>query len=144
MDALHRVSKTDLARKTRQIIRDVQRGLVTVVESHGQAEVAILDIVDFRILQAAAQVNVPGDAVQVPDEAVLQLLSDEQARYNRVLSAYLGAQISLGRMAELLGLAALDARFRLARLGITLRIGEADSENLQSEVDTAVQWSGTS
>ena len=43
--------KTELARKTRQVLREVQRGYTVLIESHGQAEAVILDIVDYRIVR---------------------------------------------------------------------------------------------
>ena len=46
MEFLAYISKTDLARKTRQVIRSVQRGQTVIIESHGQPEAAILDIPD--------------------------------------------------------------------------------------------------
>ena len=52
MEYLQRVRKTDLARNTRQVIRNVQRGQTVLVESHWQAEAAIMDILDYRILRA--------------------------------------------------------------------------------------------
>ena len=54
MEIIPHVRKTDLARNTRQIIRKVQRGQTILIENHGQAEVAILDIVDYYILRALA------------------------------------------------------------------------------------------
>ena len=47
-----RISKTDLARNTRQVINDVLRGQAAFIESHGKPEAAIIDIVDYRILHA--------------------------------------------------------------------------------------------
>lgn len=49
-----RVRKTDLARNTSQIIRNVLRGQPTVIENHGQPEVAIVDVIDYLILRALA------------------------------------------------------------------------------------------
>ena len=52
MASIQRVSKTELARSTRQVMREVQRGYTVLVESHGQAEAAIMDIVDYGIMRA--------------------------------------------------------------------------------------------
>ena len=49
-----RVRKTDLARKTSQVIRNVLRGQPTLIENHGQPEVAIVDVIDYLILRALA------------------------------------------------------------------------------------------
>ena len=48
-----RISKTDLARNTRRVIREAQRGYTVLVENYGQVEVVIMDIMDFQIQQAA-------------------------------------------------------------------------------------------
>lgn len=37
--ALHMVGKTDLARRTRHVLRVVQRGQTVLIEHHGQPEV---------------------------------------------------------------------------------------------------------
>jgi len=50
-----RVRKTDLARNTSRIIRNVLRGQPAVIESHGQPEVAIVDVADYLILRAVAR-----------------------------------------------------------------------------------------
>ena len=52
MQSVQRVRKTDLARSTRQVINNVLRGQTAVVESHGQPEVAIKDIVYYRNTRA--------------------------------------------------------------------------------------------
>ena len=140
MEALQRISKTDLARKTRQVLRNVQRGHTTIVESHGEAEAAILDIVDYRILRAAAQSSVMlsmEEAVAGTDEQALATVVDEQERYNRVIGAYLGEDISLARAAELLDLPAIDLRFRFLGLGLPVRMGAEDRDHLLRDIDAA-------
>ena len=53
MDAfIQRVRKTDLVRHTLKILSSIQRGQTVVVEHHGQAEVAIMDILDYQIQRA--------------------------------------------------------------------------------------------
>ena len=49
---IQRARKTDLARHTRKILSSIQRGQTVVVEHHGQAEVAIMDILDYQIQRA--------------------------------------------------------------------------------------------
>lgn len=60
-----------------------------------------------------------------------------QARWNRVMAAYLDGHISLGRAATLLAISSheLDERFR--RLEVPRRIGPATEEEAQAEVDAA-------
>ena len=53
MDYEQRISKTDLARSTHQVIREAQRGYTVLVENHGQPEVVIVDIIDFQSQRAA-------------------------------------------------------------------------------------------
>ena len=63
-----RVRKTDLARNTSQIIRNVLRGQPTIIENHGQPEVAIVDVIDYLILRALAHFH----AKLVHDAAILR------------------------------------------------------------------------
>ena len=46
------ISKTDLARRTRQIVNQARRGGAVIVESYGEEQVAILDAADYRCLRA--------------------------------------------------------------------------------------------
>ena len=48
------ISKTELARQTRQVLSRVRRESPIIVESYGQEEAAILDILDYRLLRATA------------------------------------------------------------------------------------------
>jgi predicted HTH domain antitoxin len=143
MEMLQRVRKTDLARNTRQIIRDVLRGQTAVVESHGQPEVAIVDIVDYYLQRAALYYYSKSPQVDkeagLSDEDFAQAASEEE-RYNLVLAHYLGEAISLGRTAELLGLPWVDLRMRLARLGIPLRLGPQSIEELRAEIEAIEKW----
>ena len=136
MEYLQRVPKTDLARKTRQVIREVQRGYTVVVESHGQAEVAIMDIVDYRILRAFLAYHTRSPQVDPKGIATERLaeMDDSQQVYDLVLSHYLAGAISLGRAAELLDLSVLDLRFRFQRLDVPLDLGV---ENKQAALDEA-------
>lgn len=141
-----RVSKTDLARHTRQVISTVQRGHTAVIESHGEPEAAIVDITDFRILRAVMrycsqqpEIDVTGG---LTDDAVAAL-SDFQERYNLVMAHYLAGAISLSRAAELLDLPWLDLRTRFQRLDVPLRTAPADLDEAQADVDIAATWSSS-
>ncbi len=124
MQSMQRVRKTDLARNTRQVINDVLRGQTAVIESHGEPEVAIMDIIDYRITRAVMRYY-----SQQPDIDTEAGLSEERAanvpdlqdRFNLVLAHYLAGAVSLGRVAELLGLPWLDLRTRFLRLDVPLR-----------------------
>ncbi len=130
------VSRTDLARNTRGIIELVRRGRPVVVESYGEEQIVLLDVIDYRLLQAAASyqrgreapVNTPGMTPRGLSEtdvaqAVSRANGDEQARWTRVAAAYLDGDINLGRTAELLGLQRFDLMDRLDRLGLPLLAG---------------------
>jgi len=138
MEYLQRISKTELARNTHQAIREAQRGYTVVVENHGQAEVAIVDILDFHLQRAAIRYfsspHLFDEDVEITD-AVMESLPDDQARCDLVVGHYLAVHISLGRAAELLKLPFDDLRTRLVRSGIPLRIGPETIEELRAEVD---------
>jgi predicted HTH domain antitoxin/antitoxin (DNA-binding transcriptional repressor) of toxin-antitoxin stability system len=139
MEYTQRVPKTDLARKTRQVIREVQRGYTVLVESHGQAEAVIMDIVDYRIVRAFLTYHTrpPQLDPQGIGAARLAEMNDPQQAYDLVLAHYLAGAISLGRAAELLGLSLLDLQFRFQRLDVPLNLGVEDEQAARDEVETA-------
>lgn len=144
METIHYIRKTDLARQTRKVIRDAQRGMTVVVENHGQPEVAIIDILDYRILRAVMRFY--ADPVELEpgaglaDEALADL--DSLARVEVTMMHYLVGAISLSRAAELLGLPWLDLRTRFLRLDVPVRQGPADSAEARAEVEQAAAWLG--
>jgi len=136
MEYMQRVPKTDLARKTHQVIREVQRGYTVLVESHGQAEAAIMDIVDYRIVRAFLAYHAHSPQVD-PKGIGTELLAEmdgSQQVYDLVLAHYLAGAISLGKAAELLDLSILDLQFRFQRLDVPLNLG---AENEQAALDEA-------
>ena len=137
METLTHIPKTDLARRTRHVIRAVQQGQTVVVESHGEAEVAIMDILDYRLIKAVLRYYTRPLALDgsegLADEEIAQL-ETEQDKVDLVLAHYLAESISLGRAAELLGLPWLDLRTRLVRLNVPLRIGPANLDEARQEV----------
>jgi prevent-host-death family protein len=137
MELVQHIRKTELARNTRQVIRAAQRGQTVVVESHGQPEVAIMDITDFYIVRAVLRCYAEssadiGDAEW--DEQAWQTAVTPQARFDLVLAHYLNEHISLGKAAELLELAWLDLRTRLVRLNVPLRIGPVNLDEARQDV----------
>ena len=48
------ISKTELARRTRQIVDRARRGERIIVESYGEEQVAVIDAIDYRLLSAVA------------------------------------------------------------------------------------------
>lgn len=144
MESVRHIRKTDLARNTRQVINSVLRGQTAVIESHGKPEVAILDIVDYRIIRAVMRYHAQMPEIDVeaglPDQEVAAL-SDPQDRFNLVLSHYLANAVSLGRAAELLDLPRLDLRTRFLRLDVPLRTAPADLDEARRDVEVAESWS---
>jgi hypothetical protein len=125
-----RVRKTDLARNTSQIIRNVLRGQPTVIENHGQPEVAIVDVIDYLILRAVAHYyagNRPVLDSKGPSDAEFSGLT-VQDRYNRAMDYYLAEACSTGRLAELLQISWADMRERFNRLGVPEFFGPTTME----------------
>jgi len=137
MEYEQRISKTDLARNTHHVIREAQRGYTVLVENHGQAEVAIVDILDFQLQRAAIHYfTYPqeyDDHLEI-NASLLESLVDDQARFNLVIGHYLAVHISLGRAAELLNMSANELQMRLVRSGVPLRMGPQSVEELKDEL----------
>lgn len=137
MEIVQHIRKTELARNTRQVIQTAQRGQTVVVESHGQPEVAIMDIIDYRIVRATLRyhANPPPIASGVGlSAAVVSAVGDPQAQYDLVLAHYLSDNISLGRAAELLELPWLDLRTRFVRLDVPIRTAPTDLDEARQDV----------
>jgi hypothetical protein len=132
------ISKTDLARRTRHVLEQARRGRTVIVESYGEEQVAILDVLDYRILRAVAAYRAASPqtaslfvGASVPrgldlgevEQAIERAAGDAQAGWDRVFAAYLDGDISLGRAAELIGLSRLELADRFRRLGLPLMTG---------------------
>jgi len=147
MNYAQRVSKTDLARHTRRVINAVLRGQTAVVESHGQPEVAIMDIIDYRIMRAVMRYHARRPEIDLEaglSDQEVTTLSDPQDRFDLVLAHYLAGAISLARAAELLGLPWLDLRTRFLRLDVPLRTAPADITEAEEDVEAAGAWAAMS
>jgi prevent-host-death family protein len=149
MTASFTISKTELARHTRQVVNQARRGQPVIVESYGEEQVAILDASDYRCLRALAAYYarppqlVPGpDVVAVPhglganelEQELTAAAGDVQSVWNRVIAAYLDGDISIGRAASLLELSRFELQERFNRLGMPLRIGPVDLAEARREV----------
>ena len=142
-EVIYRVRKTDLARNTRKVINAVQRGRTALIESHGQPEVAIIDIVDYHIVRAVMRYHAQPLEMDVEAglfEQQVETLSEPQDRYNLVLAHHLAGSISLSRAAELLGLTWLDLRSRFQRLDVPVRTAPADESEAKADVEVARTW----
>jgi predicted HTH domain antitoxin len=134
------VQPTQRVRKTDN---NLLRGQTAVVESHGRAEVAIMDIVDYRITRAVMRYyaqRLEIDAERGLADQELAGAADPQARYDLVLAHYLAGAISLGRAAELLELPWLNLRSRLLRLDVPIRAAPGDLGQAQADVEQAQGW----
>jgi predicted HTH domain antitoxin len=143
MTVIQRVSRTDLARNTRRVLRDVQRGRTALIESHGEPEAALLDIVDYRILRAVMRYYAESPVIDPEiglSEAAVQALNDLNERYALVFGHYLGESISLARAAELLDMSWLELRTRCLRLDVPLRTAPQDAAEATSDVDVIETW----
>lgn len=121
MSAIQHIRKTELTRHTRQVIDNVRRGQAAIVETHGQPEVAILDIVDYRIMRAVIRHHThrpPADLDLDELRDALGTQIDPQARYNTAFSYYLAGVISLEQVAEFLELPTFDLKARCQRLDV--------------------------
>ncbi len=137
-----RVSRTELARHTRRVLSDVQRGRTTLIEAHGEPEAALMDIVDYRILRAVMRYYAETPKIDPESglaESEVQGLEDAQARYGLVFAHYLAGSISLSRAAELLDMPWLELRTRCLRLDVPLRAAPADADAAAADVAAAAE-----
>ena len=143
------ITKTDLARRTRQVVDRARRGDTIIVESYGEEQVVVMDAMDYHILRAvAAFQTIPPHRAPVNDpslepaglseaevERAWQTAGESpQARWNRVINAYLDGHINLGRAATLLALSSYELEERFRRLEVPRRIGPATKEEAEAEV----------
>lgn len=119
------ISRTDLARNTREIVDQVRNGQTVVVQSHGQDQIVLLDALDYRILNALAKV------------ATAEAKSFDIGTIEQVMFDYSHERISLAKAAEVLGLARFDLAARFERLDIPLRIGPATLDDARDEIRAA-------
>ena len=141
MESVQHVSKTDLARNTRQVLNTVMRGQTALIESHGKPEAAIIDIMDYLIVRAVLRYHARPPQIDVDaglTDAAAAGAPDLPARYNLILAHYLADAISLSRAAELLGLSSFDLRLRFVRLDVPLRLGPTTIEEALAEAEVAL------
>ena len=141
MNAPVTISRTELARNTRQTVDRVRRGETILVKSFGEEQIALLDIHDYRLLQAAARYHARQRSQDEPPAGLDETQVEEawnrqgpQAAWDRVIHAYLDGAISLGRAAALLGLNRFDLQARFQRLGLPLRTGPANAAEAVEDI----------
>lgn len=125
------ISRTDLARNTREVVDQVRRSQPVLVQSYGEDQVVLLDALDYRILKAVVNYAVSKVSAEVVDA------TDDGL--NSTMRAYLNQDISLAKAAEQMSLSRFDLMERFERLGVPLRIGPASVDEAHDEVKTARQ-----
>jgi predicted HTH domain antitoxin len=124
------ISRTDLARNTREIVDQVRKGYTVFVQSYGEDQIVLLDLLDYKILKALV------------DYALREATDLRAGDVNEVMHRYLDEQISLAKASEILGLSRYELMERFERLEILLRLGPETLEDAQEEIASA-QYSRT-
>lgn len=143
------ISRTDLARRTREALEHAQRGETVFIESYGAEQAAIIDAREYYLLRAVAtHRNRPLAPVTHAETAPRGLTEDEvQARvaaaggdrqeaWSAVITAYLDGDISLGRAALLLGLSRFELQAHFNRLGLPAQPGPLSLNEARAEYTT--------
>lgn len=121
------ISKTDLARNTREIVDQVRHGQTIIVQSYGENQIVLVDALDYQLLKAVVAHALKQSAVQSNNDI------------SEIIHLYLNEQISLSKVAEKLGLSRFELMYRFERLGVPLRLGSASLAEAQSEIAAAQQ-----
>ena len=127
------ISRTDLARNTREIIDQVRKGHTIFVQSYGEDQIVLLDLLDYKVLKALVDYTL---------RETNDLQADDVDDVNEVMRLYLDEQISLAKASEMLGLSRYELMEHFERLGIPLRLGPETLEDAQEEIASA-QYSRT-
>ena len=125
------ISRTELARNTREVVEQVRGGQTVVIQSYGEDQVVLLDALDYRILKSLVSY-----ALKAALTGTAQTSVDA---FDGIMRAYLDKLISLAKAAEQMGLSRYELMERFDRLGVPLRIGPASLEEARDEVMTASQ-----
>ena len=147
------ISRTDLARRTREALEHAQRGETVFIESYGTEQAAIIDAKEYYLLRAVAvHRNRPLAPATSAEAAPRGLTEDEvkarvtaaggdrQEAWVAVIGAYLDGDISLGRAAVLLGVPRFDLQAHFNRLGLPSQPGPLSLNEAKAEY-TAIQAS---
>ncbi len=122
------ISSTDLARRTRKVVDMARRGYTVIVTVHGDEQVALMDVVEYRLMRALAEYRARGGRgrrsgapLGLSEEEVRQAVEgaggDIQAAWNLVIGAYMDGEVSLSRAAELLDLPYFELEEKLRKFG---------------------------
>ena len=140
------ISSTDLARKTRKVVDMARRGYAVIVTVHGDEQVAVMDVVDYRLMRAVAKYRAKGSheigcgapqglSGEEVQKAVEGAGGDLQAAWDLVIGAYMNGEVSLSRAAELLKLPYFELEERLRRLGIRKPAAYESADRVKRESD---------
>jgi len=119
------ISRTDLARDTREIVDQVRKGDTVVVQSYGEDQIVLLAHLDYQILKALVDY-----ALREPNDV-------QTADVSAVIRLYLEEQISLAKASEMLGVSRYELMEHFERLGIPLRLGPSTLDEAQDEIAAA-------
>lgn len=119
------ITRSELGKKTREILEQVHRGGAAVIESRGRREAVLLDALDYRLLRCLAALAVEHDT------------PEEDPKDREVLARYLRREISLGKAAEELEISRFELVGRFERLGIPLHLGPESLADARAEVAAA-------
>ncbi len=117
-------SRTDLTRKTREILELVRRGRPAVIQSYGEEQAVLVDRLDYRLLQGLA-----GLASRPVKEA--------EGEIRVLLGRYLSNEVSLSKVAAELGVSRFDLMERFDRLGVPIEVGPDGLDDARAEVEEA-------
>jgi prevent-host-death family protein len=119
------ISRTELGRRTREILEQVHRGGSAVIESRGRRQAVLVDDLDYRLLRSLADLAVESDT------------PDGDSRIREALARYLRREISLGKAAEELAISRFELVERFKRLGVPLHLGPESVADARAEVAAA-------
>jgi predicted HTH domain antitoxin len=120
------ISRTDLARNTREIVDQVRKGDTVVVQSYGEDQIVLLDHLDYKLLRALVDYALRAANTMQAQAADVDV--------SAVMRRYLDEQISLAKAAELLGVSRYELMEHFERLGIPLRVGPETLGEAQDEI----------
>lgn len=135
------VTESELTDHAHEIVSQAKQGGTLVVSDHGEEQVAILDVVAYRLLQAVAHyqsrplVEPPQGLTETEVGQTVQAnQGDVQTGWNLIIHRYFSGNISLGRAARLLNISRFELQAHFHQLGLPLWLGAADSTEALAEL----------
>jgi len=123
MNSAATFSRTELTRKTREVLELVRRGQPAMIKSYGKEQAVLLDPLAYRLLRGLA--------------ALTSGWQEGEGELESLLRRYLDEEISLSNMATLLGVSRFELMERFEQLGVPVRVGPATIERAREEVRVA-------